>query len=241
MALIDDRRRRDRRVRRDRQLRDREAAGQHDDDRDDPREDRTVDEEPCHGASPLPLRRAGGGTLRRSRWRRLGASFRRLHRRARPDLLQAFDDDACRRRRARPRPASCRRSARLTLHLRARSTLPSWPDDQRGGVALRVARDACCGTSSAFGALAVADHARTYMPGSSRCSGFGHDDAQAETAGGRVDRDVGERELAVDAGTACRPRAGSSPAGRASPVKRAGWRAPGAARSNSALDCVRST
>ena len=51
VARLDaDRRRGDGRVLRDRQEEDRERAGHHHDDRDDPREDGTVDEEPGHGS-----------------------------------------------------------------------------------------------------------------------------------------------------------------------------------------------
>ena len=104
IAHVDaDRGRRDRGILAHRQREDREAARDHDDDRDHPREDRTVDEEAsttCGWVSSRPSARGDVGS------RRACAEFlgRRhgLHRDAGLDLLQAVDDHAVAGRRGRP-------------------------------------------------------------------------------------------------------------------------------------------
>ena len=99
-GVDDDRRRRDGRVLRHRQLRDRHAAEHQDEQRDDPREDRAVDEKCGHALrSPLSEPEAGraaeaaagadaapaGGARRRP------APRHRFHRRVAAQLLEAVD------------------------------------------------------------------------------------------------------------------------------------------------------
>ena len=113
------------------------------------------------------------------------------------------------RRRARPvgRPASDRRRcgraderAQLDLVVRA--------DHQRGGVALRVARDALLRREDRVLAPRPATNcARTYMPGSSRPSGLGKRARSVTEPVLGIDDRLGELQHARRAGSRCRPRA----------------------------------
>ena len=107
---------RDRRELCDRQPQQRQRADQQQEQRDDDREDRAVDEEASHRPRPSAAGRRSGGCGRSGRLLKLGrGDDRRLERRARARLLQAFDDDTIANRETlRRRPTCCRRGARAS-------------------------------------------------------------------------------------------------------------------------------
>ena len=182
------------------------AAGEHDDDGDDPREDGAVDEEAGHGALPHFATAAGAA-------RRGGRSARllRLHRRC-PG--RAF----CRPSTMTRSPAA---SPSLTTHLSPIDC--AGLDDARLDLVFgihhhhrRIARGsrltAACGTRMALSCMPCVRRARTYMPGSSSPFGIGEHRAQRHAAGVCVDRHFGKRQLALGAIVRCRLPAPAAPA-----------------------------
>ena len=218
------------RVLRDRQGPDRQRAGQHDHDGDDPGEDRPVDEEAgqhSRAYGPGARRRAGGDGAHDLRRPAPSAGPRRSpgRRRFRPEVTSHLSPTAW--------PSCSRRQLRLAARRRP-------PARWAGRVSSRVTP--CCGTRRPLGATPSATWARTYMPGSSIAVRVGEQGAQGHRAGGLVDRDVGELQLALHADS---PTPSSSFRRTGTLARAAGelarWPGRGAGRSRSVVDWVTST
>ncbi len=147
----------------------RDRAGQHEQDRDDRRQDRPVDEEVReHRATSSRVR---GGAAGGAAAARAGSDDR--HRLAGHDLQHAVDDDAIARLQGPARTTMSvsptivadhdRTHLRDTVRVRPRTT--RWP--------LLPCCTASCGTTIAFGRIAPCTIAVTNMPGRSSSLGLG--------------------------------------------------------------------
>ena len=211
--------------------RDAADAGQHDEDGDDPGEDRPVDEDPRDHQSRGrdPSSRPWAVTARSSGHRR--------HRLARLDAAEAFDDQLV----AGGKPARYQplvADGAIRDHLRS-SALESCADDERRGIALHIARDALLGREDRGARLAPARtrRARTCP------AAAGHPDSGSARAPSRCrwpDPPPTRRTAARRrAHSGCRPRAPGSPRPRRAPGRRP--RVAGGRPAAPTLDCWMST
>ena len=198
----------------DRQPDDREHAGERDEDRDHPREDRPVDEEARQHAWLLHAQLLHVRLRRRFMWPSRGRGWRvvacdechRVRLLAGVRVLQSFDDDAIAGDRCRPSPASsCRRSDRPSSlrHLHHAVGV----DDQCGRIAAFVAADAAlrheqCIRFDAFDDARAHEHS-----GQQHAVRIRELRAQRHRAGGGIDRHFAETAACRGADTRCRRRA----------------------------------